>query len=419
VSIAGNKVPIFSAICMLFRALDAWLDHYRGIPRDIWFLALVSLINRIGGMVIVFMTLYLTQELGFSIPQSGYILMFYGVGAFLGAYLGGWLTDRLGYYSVQLWSLVLTGIVLMVIVWVREFWAMCGAVFALSVISETFRPANSVAIQRHSTFETRTRSISLYRMSANLGWAVAPALGGVLIGFGWPYLFWGDGLSCLAAALALVWLLPGKGAVAVAPANPEGLADDTTVERKPIRDPDFLWFLLLTFLGAMVFMQFVWILPVFYKQSFGWSEAMIGLMAAINGLLVFAVEMPLVRQLDGRKRLLVHVQTGILLYAVSYAIFLTPLPPLAAAITYTLAFSIGEIFAMPFSTNYVFARAGSRHAGKYMGLYTMAYSISNIAAPLLGTQVIDRWGFDVLWWVLIGMAAICWGGFRLLDRHTA
>ncbi len=400
---------------MVTRALNAWRGSYMGIPRDIWFLALVNLVNRVGSMVIAFLTLYLTQRLYFSIEQAGYVLGCFGLGAFCGAYIGGRLTDKIGYRHIQFWSLLLNGVVLIGIVWVRDFYAMCAAAFLLSIISETFRPANAVAIQRHSTPETRTRSVSLYRMSVNLGWAVAPALGGLLASVSWHWLFWVDGLTCMLAAVVLILLLPEKQKPQAQQAA-DGAAADAGM--KPLADGRYWSFLAFTFLGAMVFMQFVWTIPVFFKQAYHWDEARIGLVTAINGFIVFVVEMPLINRLDGRRRALVYVQTGLILYAVSYAAFLTPVAPMVAALAFIFAISIGEIFVMPFSTNFVYDRAGHHHAGQYMGFYTMAYSVSNIIAPLMGTQVIARWGFETLWVILIALSAIAFGGFRALDNRS-
>ena len=40
---------------------------YSGLPRDLWLLSLVLLVNRAGGMVLPFIALYLTRERGLSI----------------------------------------------------------------------------------------------------------------------------------------------------------------------------------------------------------------------------------------------------------------------------------------------------------------------------------------------------------------
>ncbi|MBK6997802.1 MAG: MFS transporter [Lewinellaceae bacterium] len=197
---------------MLKKFYTHWLESYRGIPRVIWYLSIVSLVNRCGAFVISFLAIYMTKKLGFPLEQAGYVMMCFGVGALTGAFVGGKLTDKLGYHPVQFWSLMLNGIVLLLMMLVRDIWIMGLAVFAMSFASEVFRPANSVAIAQHCEPETRTRSISLYRMAVNLGWTLAPALGGMLVVFGWEWLFWIDGLTCIAASLTLLWLLAPKAA---------------------------------------------------------------------------------------------------------------------------------------------------------------------------------------------------------------
>lgn len=389
-----------------------------GIPTTIWMLSMVSLINRCGAMVIAFLTVYLHKELGFDIRHTGYVTGCFGAGALLGAYVGGRLTDRIGYYRVQLWSLVLNGLILLLLMLLRDFWAMCFTVFVLSLVSEAFRPANSVAISRHCTPETRTRSISLYRMSVNLGWAVAPALGGPLAKLGWSYLFWADGLTCLLAALLLIrWLKPQ-------PADP---SEEKKEEKKPAesprasayRDRVYMYFIGLTLVGALVFMQIIWTVPVYFAEAYHWDTAKIGLVAALNGLLVFLFEMPMIYQIEGRRQGLDYVRLGLVLYAIAYLSFVFPPGGLVSALVFTVAISFGEMFVMPFSSNFAFGRASAQgNQGQYMALYTMGYSLANIIAPLFGTQVIAAWGFHTLWYLLAALAGITWIGFGMLKKEV-
>lgn len=403
---------------MLFRLYAHWKGSYSGIPAKVWFLSIVSLINRCGAMVVVFLTIYLTKHLGYSIKDAGYVLGCFGAGAFLGAYIGGKLTDRFGYYPIMFWSLIGNGLMLIVLIQLSHFWVMCGAVFLLSVISEVFRPANSIAIARSCTPETRTRSISLYRMSVNLGWTVAPAFGGLLAGFGWHWLFVADGVTCILAAV-LLWLLiaPKERETEDSPAGtPE--QDDKPAAVSPYRDKPFLAFILLTVLGAMVFMQLLWTVPVYFKDHYHWDEHTIGLLAALNGLIVFLVEMPLIYRIEGRRSRLAFVRMGLVLYAAAYFAFLLPPGGLPSAILYMVAISFGEMYVMPFSSNFVFGYAEKGSAGGYMALYTMAYSVANIIAPLMGTQVIALWGFDTLWYLMCAISAVTLAGFWMLERKT-
>ena len=408
---------------MLSRFYRHWLESYSGIPRSIWILSLVSLINRVGGMVVSFMTLYLTQHLHYDIRQAGYVLGSFGLGALAGSYAGGKLSDRYGYHPVQFWSLIFTGIALFAILFVRDFWIMCVAIFTLSLVSEAFRPANSVAMQRHSTPENRTRSISLYRMSVNLGWAIAPATGGLLATLGWHWLFIVDGTTCIIAAWLLIRLLPRPAdEPAVTPLVVPDTAPNAVLGKAhvtPYKSRSFLAFSILTLMAAMVFMQFLWTVPLFFKNTYHWSEANIGLVAALNGLIVFLVEMPLIHRIDGKRPPLSFVRFGLILYALSYLAFVMPIAPLLAAMAYILFISFGEMFVMPFSSNYVFGQAEKGHAGQYMAVYSMTYAVANILSPLMGTQIIAAWGYNVLWMIIATMAVVSMVGFKLLEQRSS
>lgn len=393
-----------------------WLDSFRGLPSGVWLLAFVNLINRSGSMVLVFLSVYLTQHLGFDIRDAGYVMTSFGLGALGGMWLGGWATDRFGFYPIQLMSLAFNGVMLLVLLVITHFWALCATIFLLSLISEMFRPANQVAIAYYSTPETRTRSISMQRMAFNLGFTLSPALGGILAGkFGWHWLFWADGLTCIFAAIALrILLKPGK--ILQQPEEKAARQDSSRVS--PWRDKPYLAFTIFTFLGALVFMQLIWTIPVFFKDNFHWSEQEIGWAMALNGAIVFIVEMPLIFYLEKRRNVLFFVRIGLILYFLSYFTLMLPLADLSIALLFMLFISLGEIMVMPFSGNFAYDRANKRsNKGAYLALYGLAYSIANVLAPLLGTQIIAEWGFNTLWSITLALSIVSFGGFLWLERR--
>jgi len=89
---------------------NLYKSSFGGLSRNVWLLSIVMLINRSGTMVIPFLGVFLTQEEGFSILQTGYIMSFIGIGSVLGTYIGGQITDVIGHYEVQFWSLLLSGL---------------------------------------------------------------------------------------------------------------------------------------------------------------------------------------------------------------------------------------------------------------------------------------------------------------------
>src|SRR5450432_1693745 len=101
---------------MIYKTVTAYRDAYAGLSRETWLLSMVMLINRSGTMVVPFMSLYLTSgKMGYSIGQAGFVYGLFGAGAFAGAWLGGKLTDKIGFYPVQLITLTGGGLLFIVL----------------------------------------------------------------------------------------------------------------------------------------------------------------------------------------------------------------------------------------------------------------------------------------------------------------
>jgi predicted MFS family arabinose efflux permease len=410
---------------MLTRSITQFTKSFRGLPRAVWLLSAVSLINRTGAMVICFMTLYLTQALHFNIKDAGYIMSCYGVGSIAGAYLGGYLTDRFGYYRVQIATLWGGGALLLVLMTIKEFWLLCFMTFLWSLVSEAFRPANTVAIKQHSDEATRTRSMSLMRVAVNLAISIALIVGGLLASLGWNWLFWADALTCFGAAVMLRLSLKEKNPTPQYKAPKSKEIDlkgstQTLINKSAYRDSDYLLFIFLTFLGATVFMQIVWTVPAFFKEIYGWPEAMIGMMSAVNGIAVMTIEMPLIFRIENRRAPMYFVRLGLALYGIAYLCFLLPKEmAFFWGVFYMIIISFGEIFVMPFSTSWATKRAGEVKTGQYMALYSISYAVANVVAPMMGTQIIAAFGFSTLWVVSAIIALFTLLGFYYLEHRQS
>ena len=97
---------------MLTATANTYRNAYAGLSKQTWLLSLIMLINRSGTMVVPFMTLYLTSDkMGYSVGAAGIVFGMFGAGAFFGAWLGGRLTDKIGFYPVQLFTLTPCGVI--------------------------------------------------------------------------------------------------------------------------------------------------------------------------------------------------------------------------------------------------------------------------------------------------------------------
>src|SRR5690606_25624363 len=95
----------------------------------------------------------------------------------IGSSLGGYLTDKFGEFYVQSTSLFVSIPLFCLYPLFQNPMALGLMVLIQSIVSEIFRPANSVAIAKYAKPENLTRAFSLNRMAVNLGFSIGPALG--------------------------------------------------------------------------------------------------------------------------------------------------------------------------------------------------------------------------------------------------
>ncbi len=401
---------------MLRNFYTRYRDAFAGLSPVIWLLSVVTLINRAGTMVIPFMTIYLTNELDFSEVQTGYIMACFGLGSVAGSYLGGKLTELIGYFQTMFWSFFLGGFMFFLLMYQQDFTSVAIVIFLLSLINDLFRPALFSAVAIFSPEKDRTRSISLIRLAINLGFGVGPAFGGLIaesIGFSW--LFVVDAFTCIFAALFVWWKIPRN----VQPQHQE--TEKPQIPASIFQDRIYLVFLFLTTLIAIIFMQLIFVIPVYYKDVLYFSEANVGYLMALNGLLIAVVEMPLVHHCDNRKTNLFWVMVGTGMVSLSYLFLVVPdsrfvwyLMPVLFMIT----ISIGEIFMFPFTNSFAFSRSTDENRGSYMGYYSMSFSISLVVAPVIGFQVAALFGFEMLFYFLAIAGLLIVVGFGYLQRKV-
>src|SRR5437868_110690 len=192
---------------MISATVNLYKNAYTGLNRRMWLLAVVMLINRCGTMVLPFMTLY-CKHIGYSTKQAGWVVAIYGIGSMVGAFFGGKISDRFGFYYTQFFSLLFGGLLFITLGQMNSYLSICICTFFLSMVNESFRPANATAIAHYSTMQNRTQSFSVVRLAINIGWGLGGALGGFLASVNYHLLFWVDGLTNITAAFLLLWLLP-------------------------------------------------------------------------------------------------------------------------------------------------------------------------------------------------------------------
>ncbi|MCB0637743.1 MAG: MFS transporter, partial [Lewinella sp.] len=401
---------------MFRRTLDLYREAFSGLRREVWYLSIVLLINRSGAMVIPFLTVYLTSKRGFSLEEAGLIMSSFGVGSLVGSYVGGWITDRFGFYRVQFFTLIGSGLLFAGVGQLDSFWGLVLGIFALSTVTDAFRPANQAALAYYSHPRNRARAYGLLRLAVNLGFSMGPVIGGIVIAtLSYRWLFVINGISVLMAALAFRLLLPPGRQGEAEPVD----TDEPVHGVSAYRNLRYLAFVGFTMLGATAFMQVFNSLPVFLKDELLFSEAQIGGLIAINGLLIVVLEMPLVHKVGELYRPLPVMMIGYLLIAAGYLFLEGAGLSLLFPLLYIFMLTMGEMLSMPFSSTYAAAQAPVSRRGEYMGLLSIGWAGAFIIAPTLGLRWAGHFGFNSLWGLAAVLSLISALGMWLLNYQPS
>ncbi len=386
---------------------------YTGLPREAWILFAVNLVNAAGAMVIFFLSLYFTRKLGFSAAKAGRALSLYGVGSLGGAYLGGWLSDRIGSTSVQKLSLASSGLLLIAIGQIRSSALVLPALLVFGLFAGCLYPANATSMSRVCPPELQVKGFALNRLANNLGVTIGPAVGGLLALRDYRLLFWVDGLTCLAAAglFVLIWPKAESGL---------RIAEKKEVRavgcgRSPWRDGPFLGLMLVTIGFGVIFIQLLSTFPLYMRSVYGLAEDAIGRLLAVNTVMIVLLEMALMESI--RKYPLTRmINISFLLLGFGFGLIPLGRGFVYAAMTVAV-WTFGEMLSMPLFTSLISGRAGPESRGRYLGLFSFAFSLAFIIGPVLGTAVYGRFGGSALWFGCGTAGLLLAASFSLLKRR--
>lgn len=378
------------------KLIHLYTNSFKGLSKESWMLALVMLINRAGSMVLPFLGVYMTDHLKFSIENTGVVLSFFGIGSVIGSWLGGFITDRIGEYRVQYLSLLLSVPLFCMIPLFKTEIGVAAIILLQSIVSDSFRPANSVAITKYAKPENITRAFSLNRMAINLGFSIGPALGGILSAISYEFLFFSNAFTALVAGILYIVFFRKRNILAKLKARKVQEAIEIKKENSPYRDGKFLVYCFFCMLFSICFFQLFSTLTIFYKDTAHLSQQSIGYILGYSGFLVVLLEMGLVQVAEKYLSLAVTMLLGTFICGFAYAMLGFDYSIVTLVVSMSLL-CVGEIWALPFMSTITALRSGKNNKGAYMGLNGISFSIAFIVTPTLGTFIAERFGFTMLW----------------------
>jgi MFS family permease len=361
----------------------------RGFPRPVWFLFLGTFINRFGTFVIPFLTLHVTRK-GYSAEAAGLTLAALGVGHLLAGLLGGQLADSIGRRPTIALSMAGGAITMLLLTQAGSLGAIALLVFVNGLAGELYRPASSALLADLVSEENRVTAFAGYRFSINAGWALGPAVAGLLAAKSYNWLFVIDAAtSAVYGLIALVFLpaevrrFSARGRSLVGGA----LSDLWEACRAALANALFRRMMLSSFAIGVIYVQLPSTLSLEMRRA-GHSEVLYGLVLALNGALVVLFEIPIsLRTQRASPRRVISL--GYLLIGLGAGLF--GLSNTASGYVAGMAIiTMGEIISMPVAMALVTRIAPEQLRGRYLGLYTLTWSAALMVGPPISMALFER-----------------------------
>lgn len=368
-----------------FKALTA------GLPPTYWLIWTGTLINRLGGFVVPFLTLYLTTQREIPVSQAALMVSFFGAGSFIAQLTGGELTDRLGRRPVMLTSFLVTPAAMVVLGLSRAIPLIAVSTFAVGFFTNLYRPAVGAAIADLVPSESRTRAYGYNYWAINLGAAIAPVVAGLLAKYTYLALFIGDALTTFVFGLIVYF-----GIRETRPVEAEGTQSTSLRERlRQLKsEPILLLFSLLAIFFGIVYMQGFVTLPV-DMGSHGLGPDQYGLAIAVNGFLIVLISIPISNMAGHWPRFETMATAAVLLgLGFGFTALAKSFPLFAISVG---IWTLGEIAASAVAPAIIADLAPVKLRGLYQGIFGSAWGLAFFIGPLLGGWVYEHLGAGLLW----------------------
>ncbi|MYS23381.1 Predicted arabinose efflux permease, MFS family [Streptomyces sp. DvalAA-14] len=393
------------------QARQAVRETVSGLPGQFWWLWTSTLINRLGGFVVTFLALYLTVQRGYSPSYAGLVAALYGLGGAGGAVLGGALADRVGRRRTLLAAQVGTALGTAVLGLVADPLGIAAVAALLGLTASASRPALQAMIADLVPAADRVRAFSLNYWAVNVGFGVSAAAAGFIAAEGYLWLFLGDALTTLLCAV-VVFAKAKETLVAASRRDRDPAAAGLTL-LDVVRDRRFMALVVFTFLLGSVEQQGNSTLAI-DMGAHGLSARQFGLVAAINGLVIVLLQLPLTRAL---RRYASGTLLGVGSCVLAWGFGLTAFAASVGFYAFTVViWTLGEIVHAPASMSAVADLAPATARGRYQGMFTLSWSAAAFAGPLVGGLTLDHLGSNAVWigCAVVGTAA--GAGYYLLLR---
>jgi MFS family permease len=382
-----------------------------GLDVRVWQMAFARAVNTMGlSLVISFLGIYVVETRGYPAWVYGLIALCANVGQSLANAWAGSLSDRIGRRPLITNSLfVRAGVIAVLgtqILLDAPLWTLGVNIVINSTLRGCFEPVAYALVADVVRDDQRVAAFGIQRMGTNIGWAVGPALGGVLslvIPYGAVFYFAAAGLVITGIiTLRVEDPVRTTGPAAPSSAASSGMQDLFRALKEGLADRLMSMLLIGTFLCALLETQMFTTLGIYMTTQLGLTKAEFGLLYTVNALVVLALQFPALAVIR-RLGIGVVLPWSSFLDALGFAAIGLATGFAGGALSMVIL-TCAEVLFDPAQQAAIAEVADPARRGRAFGVIGFASMIGVAFAPLLGGAMLDAiGGHHVAMWLAVAV----------------
>jgi MFS family permease len=376
-------------------------ETLRAYPRAFKVLIASALIENMAfGLIIPFLTIYMTADIRISDAAAGVVLVGYALSGIPGAIFGGMLADKIGRRIVLLISLGMMSITILMYFFAFDFVSLLVIALADSFVASLYMPAASAMIADVIPSEKRPQAYSTLRIAWNVGLVFGPAAGAAIVASSSIKELFLFGAVILAAAFTMnVFFIPET--------KPDNTGEAVTFRKvaEVRKNKPFLLICVMSGVFWFYSTQFMSSFPVYVTRDLGMPDSNSGILWTINGAMIVLLQLWVTsRAVKLRRSLVLMVGQIVSSAGVGLLFFATGLPEMIAFI---VIMTIGELIYMSILSAIIADMSPEDKRGIYMGFSGFVQTLGMGAGMLVGMWLLGALGAQSAYlWVFFGALGV-------------
>ncbi len=394
--------------------IDRMRREFSNYPAQFWLMFVGMSFAMTGAtMIWPFLMIYASDKLSLTLAAAASLMTINATSGLISAVVAGPIVDRFGRKWAMIVSLVGSGCCYFLLNQAGTYSAFALIMGLSGVFSPLYRVGSDAMLADLFPMGKRADAFALYRMARNIGVAVGPALGGMVLSRSYSI-----GLYSAAAGFilygGLLLLFARETIPQSVRAERSNLSDQLRGYWYAISDKPFM-----ALVGAFTLVQMttalMWVLlSVYVKTEYGISENLYGWLPTTNALMVVFLQVMITR------RTRPYPAVRVMRWGSIFYIFAPLLVALSSGFwgfwAAMVVMTLGELLVVPRASAYAANLAPIDKRGRYMSLYGLTWNIAVGISPVMGGFLSDSLGHRAPWITGVGFGILAVGAFWLMDK---